>query len=65
MKKTYVIGIISMILGFILLIPSFISDFMDTLAILLTSLGITIIFVAFFFYFYPRKIKINNNQNSN
>jgi len=64
MKKQYIIGIISMILGFILLIPSFIFDFMETILLLTTLLGITFIMLTFYvILFIPREK--NNNQNSN
>jgi len=64
MKKQYIIGLISITLGFILLIPSFIIDFIDTIFLLTTLLGITFIMLTFYVILFIPKEK-NNNQNSN
>ena len=62
MKKINIMAINNIIIGMILLIPFFISVCINSLNLLITVLGIILIFITITILIYPKEI---NNQNSN
>lgn len=60
MKQIYGIGIISFTLGAILLIPSFLSEPLETLRLLLMMVGLSFILIALLLLFYNPKQNNNN-----